>query len=355
MNIKVARKVAKFGVAMTALVAAFLWVDRHGITPRFALAQHEQSLAHNSPKVKVMHSAGTPPSVLLPEDEDRLAAMRAAGIQGDVSQVPAMMDALKKKHDTYSVTALRALAQLGAVKALPTIEAGMDDYPDYIQAQARAGRSRLLAEAEARKFATPQARAQAKVRHFFTESRLSATRINTGVAAYHQGRGQGQGWPLELSAMKEVADMVYRSSPDVVNKLPQLQRLDFSLDYGSALKMRFASVPKAERARRMIDELARKQRVGTDERLLIQLAVDEGLAASQAAAVKLQEMNRQRDQYKHTGFSCLFRVLHGVGDRKQAELVEQFLNDQDSWVAHYANITHPHIKRGMRVQYASGY
>ncbi len=119
--------------------------------------------------------------------------------------------------------------------------------------------------------------------------------------------------------------------------------------------MKLAPLSKEERITMMINDLAHLKGLGSDETLMIQLAIDEGLASSSAAAAMLRNMDEHRDEYTHTGFAALFRVLRGIGDKSQGSLIGRFLEDSDDWVAHYAQQVFGSVQSGLRCQYAAGF
>lgn len=304
-------------------------------------------------------ASATPVPPLPPSESNLLADMREAGIHGDRSQVPSMIQALKSPHPTYVVTALHALAQLGATEAIPTVDqimqrsAGDQSLPEYTLTYAHVARARLLAEAEGQKANVANAQAQTKVSRFLAELNLTPSQIVTGASAYHQFHESHQGLPVEVDAMQELGDMVYHGDSAIYQAY--LHDIDFTQDEGAVLKVNIAKQPSKNRLAYMIDQLAVKHNRDLQANLLLQLAVDEGLPASQMAASKLNEMASNRQQYSEIGFLMLFLVIEGVGDQKQAPVVAQFLHDQDSWVISDAQNALSEIKQGRRVQFAAGY
>ena len=105
----------------------------------------------------------------------------------------------------------------------------------------------------------------------------------------------------------------------------------------------------------MVNELASAKGVSGSTNLLMQLAIDEGLPVGQAIAVKLKEMQANRNLHSDSGFCALFRTLHGIGDKSQATAIEPFLNDKDGWVAYYASQDYGPLKLGLRTCWAVGY
>ncbi len=214
-------------------------------------------------------------------------------------------------------------------------------------------RARLLAEAEGQKANVANAQAQTKVSRFLAELNLTPSQIVTGASAYHQFHESHQGLPVEVDAMQELGDMVYHGDSAIYQAY--LHDIDFTQDEGAVLKVNIAKQPSKNRLAYMIDQLAVKHNRDLQANLLLQLAVDEGLPASQMAASKLNEMASNRQQYSEIGFLMLFLVIEGVGDQKQAPVVAQFLHDQDSWVISDAQNALSEIKQGRRVQFAAGY
>jgi hypothetical protein len=88
---------------------------------------------------------------------------------------------------------------------------------------------------------------------------------------------------------------------------------------------------------------------------MVQLAVDEGLDSGKAAAAKLREMASNRASYKHAGYSALFMVICGLGDKEQAGVVKRFMDDPHPWITHYARIVYPRFADGDKHQFAAGY
>ena len=304
-------------------------------------------------------ASATPAPPLPPDESNLLADMRAAGVHGDRSKIPAMIQALKSHHPTYIITAMHALAQLGATEALPTMDqmlqqpASAQALPEYVLSYAHVAHSRILAEADGQKSSLADAQAKAKVTRFWTELGLTPSQVVLGASAYHHYHEDNKGLPVEVDAMQELGDMIYHGGFAVYQ--PYLRSIDFNQDEGSALKIKIVQLPSGSRLPWMINELAHKANRDLQANLVLQLAVDEGLPASQMAASKLNDMASNRSQYSEIGFLMLFLLIQGVGDEKQAPVVAQFLHDQDSWVVSDAQNTLPEIEQGHRVQFAAGY
>lgn len=290
------------------------------------------------------------------DESGQIASMRKAGITGDRAQIPAMIAVLSDPshpHPLVIRTALHALAQLGATEALPFVDTVAQSKvlePDYV----KVAHQRLLAESDARSTADTNAQAATKVSAFCSGLGLSADQLN-GATASLQSESSKQSLPLQIIALREIADMAYLGNYNDYAALPAIKQLNFTPDYPSALKIRLAPLTKADRVKTMIDDLAHTQSVGPKQKYEMQLLDDEGVLASRAAAAQLQQMNSHRDQYPREGFEAIFSVLSGAGDATQAPLVERYTQDQDGYIAYFAKNAYPDVKAGHSGIFAPDY
>jgi hypothetical protein len=130
--------------------------------------------------------------------------------------------------------------------------------------------------------------------------------------------------PVALHALRQLADMVYQGPWAEYAALPDVVLTHFREDYGSALKRRLAPLPRPERLRTLIEELSRTPVLRGETDHDIQLAANEGDAAGRLAAARLEQRAASPDEYPHTGFTAMFRVLRGLGDRRYEPLVRRF-------------------------------
>jgi len=316
----------------------------------------------------------------IPEAEDAiaLAALRRAGLSRDRSQVPSLIAALRApNHPTYPYVALHSLAQLGATEALPAFSDYVSDTGAFssdadLRNFALVSRARLLAESSCVNISDSKEQAKTKVRRFYQELGITAADINsrplTQVSSPLAQGAQGGGFfassvpPIHTvtsQVLRELSDMVYQDQYQDFSTLPEVTQVDFSREPSCALKMRFAPLSHQERIAALVQELSRKTVLKAGDLYEIQLAINEGLSGSQAAAAELRKMDTHREQYNqigyHSGFSALFDVISGVGDKDQAPLIEHFTHDKDSWVAHYASIAYNNVRSGIPRQPICGY
>lgn len=326
-----------------------------------------------SPNVTWGFSSGADSKAL-----DRLAVMRAAGLRGDRSQLSIMRNIIKNPYpnnrkgylppaDQLSViTALHTLTRLGVTEAVPDISqliAENTGYPGVVN-YARVQEARLLARSGTRSIADSRVRSAAAINKFYSVLGLSPDDLNTGTKRYQrqlltepQGAGNGTPCPVEVYAMRDLADMAYQGQMQDFGSLPGVSQIDFSIDYPSALKVRLAPLSKEARVKALIGSLVGTQVLGQDEDYNMQLLADEGLVASQAIAAQLDEMSKHRNQYREINFSALFRVLSAIGDQEQSPVVAQFMHDPDVNVRQDAELISHNLQSGLTSIYprAAGY
>ena len=292
--------------------------------------------------------------------EARIAAMRTAGLKGDRSQIPSLLTVLKDKKDTvYILPALHVLAQLGAQEALPAIEEVISDPSngERHRIYAQVVRARLLAERDVKSIDDPDQRARMKLRRFLDALTLDVEQLSQAQAKQKALRMRRRGFTIiEIHSLRELADMIYKEKDTALRDAAYDLGIDFAQDAPAALKVRVAPLSQQTRVKELIEELADRNALTENDYYTIQLAVDEGVVASRAAAAKLQEMKTKSEQTTcHAGFAALFFLISGVGDREQAPVVAQFLNDSNRWIAHYAGIAYPDIREGIPKVYAGLY
>ena len=284
---------------------------------------------------------------LMDEDVSRIEGFRQMGLQRDASNTAAMIDALKNPpHLGYTYTTINALAQLGATEALPVIDTYIQEEADAdtggdLSVFSKVAKARLLAESEAKLIPDTGTASEAKVRRFYRELGMTPADLNADLVTYYHPVPKQQGvgrfvtpvadvataHPIGVYAVRELADIVYHGSYRNFMSLPDITQVNFSGDYPSALKVRLAPLSPPERLNTMIQELAHKKFLTHWDDYEIQLASNEGLTASHAAAAQLTEMENHPEQYSHIGFTALVRVMWGTGDKAQAPLVRRLLKE----------------------------
>lgn len=306
------------------------------------------------------------------KDANTIAAIRQAGIQGDQSKIPMIIEAVKKPaHKTYVYTCLHSLAQLGAIEALSTIDSMVQTIQDQdIRNFAKVTRARVLAEDSAKFIVDNKAKASVKVKSIYKELAMTPATLNAALLAFHAPKVDEQGrtyisvggkdiHPIELYVMRELADLIYGGGYKNFADLPEVNQVDFQQDYASALKVRLAPLSRKDRIITIIQELSHKTALTFSDYNEIQLAINEGPIASQVAASELKKMEMHRDQYNqinhHSGFTALFQVIAGVGDEQQAPLVDHFKQDHDPAVRHYADVLYDDIAAGVKREAVPAY
>ena len=298
-------------------------------------------------------------------DLGRLGPARQAGLRADRTRIPDLIAILQEKPTPTRFlmeTTLLSLAQLGATDALPALNAltqsgkgqdGKDQVEPNVVHAAIAGHARLIAEAAAGPDTGSPVQAQAKLVRFFSELGETPADLNAALLAYTKEAAKASGadvapkYPVELYAVRQLADMAYRSRFQGFTKLPGMAEVNFALDARSALKVRLAPLSNAERAAWLVQDLSSKSVFGDTENAEAQLGGELGTIASAVAAVKLQEMGQHTTQYKRAAFTGLFNMLARSGGPERT-LLDQFKNDPDPIIAEDA-------RDGGRGEFIAGY
>jgi hypothetical protein len=300
--------------------------------------------------------------------------MRQSGLQAGYSQIPEILVALQHPvHTAYTYTPIHALAQMGAEEALPVIDQyirhGIADKNKDLDLSnfAVSARARLLSESEANHITDSKAKAIAKVKTFFATLDLAPADLNSDLATYNApllpstvkgkevyltSNDASKIHPIGVYAIRELADMIYHGKYEDFASLPDVKNVNFSGDYGSALKLRLAPLSMNQRIDTVINELAHRTVLRFDTDYDIQLAINEGLPASQAAAKKLSEMEKHPENYSHIGFKALRCVILGVGDKEQAALIKR-LNDEK--ISYCSPMEYADISQGVKRERAPAY
>ena len=263
---------------------------------------------------------------------------------------------------------MHSLAIIGDLDALPSIRSYEDVYGSEGNL-AKVSAARLVAEGNSSSLTNTNGLEAGKTHLFFNELGLSPEDINAGVIRYYgpytrfsripnstqQYPGPSPTMSVEVYAMRELADMVYHGSYAAFMAQPELKGINFSLDYPSALKIRLAAVPRAQRLATIIQELSEKNVVTSHEEYEIQLAINEGDAAASAAALKLQQMDVARDRYSSISFGTMFRIIGGTGDAKQKPMIERFTHDRDNLISYFASQVYEDVRDGNQSDRVIGY
>lgn len=316
----------------------------------FAYFLARQVSGSGNPSPIMAQSNGSPSPVVNPENAKQMAAMRSAGLHSDPTYIGSMIKVLTNPpHPDYKKTALHALARLGAVEALPSVDATILNSDSDTKSYARVARARLLAEDEAKNVADT-AKASVKLNRFYHELGLTPKDVNEAVLQHYVRGGTSDGpQPVEVYAMREIADMIYQGPYKNFTTLPIASQVNFQNDYPSELKASLAPLNSSERVQKLVQELAHKSTLGTNDYYDMQLAADEGISASQAVATQLHVMDANRNQYTQEGFTALLQVLHGIGDKKQAPFFAHFM------AAANVEFMYPDVKNGVPQQIVPGY
>jgi hypothetical protein len=295
----------------------------------------------------VVQAQGMPQPNVRGADAQTVTDITIAGLNRDASQTNAIVSALNHPpHPDFKRAALLALARLGAVEAKPAINSvilgGDVDASNY----AKMALARLIAENAAQGKADPSA-ANTQVSAFLQASGLTIGEINLAVAAhYKDGAGCGGSQPMEVYALREIADIIYQDTSMDFTKVPAISQLNFQQDYPSLLKINLSSLGPNERVESIVNDLSGKKYLTTKDYYEMQLGVNYGLFASQAVA---EQLNKKNGTTTPEGTVALLQILHGVGDKNQAALFAGLMAQANlEWM-------YPDIKNGIPHQIVPGY
>lgn len=260
-----------------------------------------------------------------------LEAYHQMGLRGDRSQITPMLHALQANPFSYrSSIIMLALARLGAVEAIPTLDDLLPHDPkkDLDREKfIRAIRARILAETEP----TPQAQAA----RFFQELGKTPGQISTAVTkAMISGpsvlsSSAAEPYPRqEVCAEEQLADMIYHGPTQALLADPLVSQIDFSRSYETGLKVEMAQLSPEQQRHTLVERLAHSVQAGMYES---QLLIDLGHAeAVPEVSSKLAEMGGDSKSYPKGGFYNLFLVLCACQDIDQASaLLAQSRKDPD--------------------------
>ena len=280
-------------------------------------------------------------------DSNQIENFRQAALHNDHRDLTPMIEVLKNPpHIGYTYTTIHALAQLGAVEALPVITSYAQDNTNVdLRNFSKVAQARLVAESETQSI-SGGGQCSAKVLRFYQKLGMTVSDLNTDMAEYKVALSPSQKslepggrftlvidappppHPVGVYAVRELADIVYHGNYKDCANLPEVSQVNFANDYPSALKMRLAPLSASERLNIMLQELSQKTVLTHWDNYEIQLASNEGLTASHAAAALLKKMEADPKQYKEVGFTALVRVMWGTGDQAQAPLVQHLLENR---------------------------
>ncbi len=301
-----------------------------------------------------LSAAAKPPPA--PDDVDGLAGLRSLALKGDQSAKPKLLSLLESSNPSDVATALHGLAQLDAVDAIPQIERVAQEhlYP-YTRLEAAATKIRLLSEQDALRCNSEQDKVDARIRRFRNEMGGSFSGLSDRVRTFYRDRKPGEVYPFDIYLIRQLADMSYHGKLGLYDTPKRLEGLDFSVDMGSRLKVKYRLLPQSVRIRKKVTELSNIHILGIEEDLLLQLLVDEGKPAVAPIVARIKEMNADRSKQTDVAFCAMFRALHGIGDRESAGAIAPFIKDRDNRIASYASDVYRYVQKGERCLFAVGY
>lgn len=268
-----------------------------------------------------------------------------AALQGDRSHLSTMIGAFnnppKGEYGTdllLRMSLLHSFAILGATEALPSLDAaiaGSLDTPgatpqdnQAVAFAAKVVKARLQAQSGTANIKDSRARAATQVKRFYQELGLTPSGINTAVASYRIALAQfrahfagfhipGPPAPLELYAMRELADMIYHGYYSDYAGLAEVSQTNFALDPGAGLKLQLAPLSPEQCTNALIKTLSSEKITAEESSYARQLLADEGNAALPAINARVQEIKTHPEKYQgrfglNGGLSLLGDVFNAI-------------------------------------------
>jgi len=307
----------------------------------------------------VLHGCGTvganvPLPPLSQQEEVLLAKMWRARISGDHAQTSVMLNYLKKpvtqQHPALTHTAMQALARLGAMEALTTIEEmAQRSSPGSspVQRYAQVARARLLAEES---IGENPPSAAVKMRRYLSALKLTPNQINAALSNSNQRFGDQQNVP-EIVASREIVDMIYHKRDMTLAKQAQALGIRLDLNASFVVELQIAPLSRQERVEWLIKELKKADVLSSREYHLIQLTAAEGKTASHAAAVALEQMRSSGQIYNYGAVAGLLKVIGLVADKGESPIVLTFSTDSNPALSRVAQQVLRRIERGVPADY----
>lgn len=305
-----------------------------------------QTLASADPNVPQPGASATQSQIMArkldkPDNNGWRERVHHAAIQGDSSHLSTMIGAFnnppKGEYGTdllLRMSLLHSFAILGANEALPSLDAAIAgdlDTPgatpqdnQSVAFAAKVVKARLQAQSGAASIKDSKARSAAQVKSFYQELGLTPSGINAAVASYRSALAQfrahfagphipGPPAPLELYAMREVADMIYHGYYSDYAGLPEVSQTNFALDPGAGLKLQLAPLSPEQRTNALIKTLSSEKTTPEESSYARQLLADEGDAALPAINARIQEIKTHPEKYQgRFGLSGGLSVLGDV-------------------------------------------
>ncbi len=277
-----------------------------------------------------------PPPIPTDTEVKQITQFMQAEKKGDHSLDAEMIAALQQRplaNAEVLLTAAHALARFGDMDGLSAIEMAAqskDIYPD-VAVKLKVQAAYLQAENLALEMPEGQAKAKAKVDTFLQVLNLTPQKINREVGEYNRRNSTLDPAPLALTAMGELADMIYHGVYQDYAALSAVHQIDFRLNPATALQMRLAALSHKDRIVAMVKDLAGDRNLSTDAE--IRIATNEGVEAGQEAVAQLGRMAQNRGSYSKKNFENLFLLIHYTQPPNMKAVRAWYLSDPDPGVA----------------------
>ena len=285
------------------------------------------------------------------------ALLHRWGVDNNKEKIPNLIDAVKNAKEFETVViAMHALARMGAEEALPEVDKVLEDTKKRLSSHpylviAELCHARLVAEIKSKE-GTAEEKAEKKLNTFLEEMKLTIEEINEKSGQRVKGSFFAT---REAYILREIADMIYQTKDTALTQLAKDRNLKFTNEKYADIKMQLCPKTQRERITWILDHLSKVEAVTQDSYCAVQLAIDEGVPASNAAVDKLKEMSKNREIYEKKvgdqsyfpGFYAVMLVIKGVGDKQPYSFMKELAQDAQPDIADGALKTLAYTAKGV--------
>ena len=264
--------------------------------------------------------------------EERLSQLYTIGIEGNSEKISELRKVLQNQvAGIYLAVAGRALARLNSQEAVADFEKIIAESTiTLVRDWAKVMRARLLAQSP--DFGNNASR---RLAVFLKEIGRTPKQFAQALRDYNKlsATDKANTFSMEITALSELSDMVYRGDSEAWLKLPEIKALDVSGVRAARYRMAFAAVPKEQRAEAIVDALVKWEDAqphvtaqDADARFLLRMALDEGKQGAKAAVEKLKTIDAQPDKFSKqnsepANSSIIGWLLAVIEDSKAVEVM----------------------------------
>jgi len=275
-------------------------------------------------------------------------AARRAGMQRDQSMAGSLLGYLdygEWRDNDYFLPAQQAIISLGRLAdqrlaaSLQSMVKKPATGPPQLAAYYRVALARIKAETSQSSSASGDP-LSGRLNAFLASLGLTPRQVEESVRRWAPtaAPGEDRHVPVQVLAMREMADMVASARKSGEDTSAAEKVIDFSSDPASYQKVQLAGLAPHERISKLLERLSQARALDDYTCCTIQALGDEGAAAAEESARKLREMlaQRGREAGESKAIEVLLMALSYAGGPGHAPVAEAFMHDQNKDIAEAA-------------------